>query len=51
MKIFIIIGLVLQAVTSIMLWVTASKDPATIPTRKFLRAAYGRSIDKETKDI
>lgn len=44
------IGLILQLVTSIMLWVTAAKDPATIPMRKFLKDAYGKKIDYDTSD-
>jgi|TARA_B110001450_G_scaffold46084_1_gene42794 hypothetical protein len=35
-KVFIPIGIILEIVVSVMLWVTATKDPATIPMREYL---------------
>jgi palmitoyltransferase ZDHHC9/14/18 len=37
-----VIGIILQLAASILLIVTATKDPATIPTRRFLKRAYQR---------
>ena len=32
-EIVLIIGIILQIVASVFLWITAAKDPATIPSR------------------
>ena len=49
-KVFIPVGIILEIVVSIMLWVTATKDPATIPMRDYLHDAYKRKIDNQTED-
>lgn len=41
----ILIGVFLQISASVLLWVTAMKDPATIPSRRFLTKTYQRRID------
>jgi len=48
--VFTYLGLFLEIFTSIMLWVTATKDPATIPMRDYLIDAYKRKIDNPTDD-
>lgn len=40
----------MEILTSVMLWVTATKDPATIPMRDYLIDAYKRKIDNPTDD-
>ena len=47
---FVPIGIFMEILTSVMLWVTATKDPATIPMRDYLIDAYKRKIDNPTDD-
>ena len=44
------ISLVLTIITGILLWVTATKDPATIPSRTFLMKAYERKTDRASEE-
>lgn len=41
----VLVGVFLEIATSILLVMTAIKDPATIPTRKFLSKAFKRKSD------
>jgi palmitoyltransferase ZDHHC9/14/18 len=43
--IVLIIGILLQLSSSLLLFITAGKDPATLPSRKFLQTAYKKPID------
>tara|TARA_B110000285_G_scaffold209425_1_gene250408 strand:- start:231 stop:788 length:558 start_codon:yes stop_codon:yes gene_type:complete len=43
---FLVIAIILQIVASISLVLTASKDPATIPSRQFLLNAYRKKLDQ-----
>jgi len=40
-----VFSIIVQFVTSVLLFITASKDPATIPMRKFLLKAFESNLD------
>lgn len=45
------VGIVLAIVASVFLWVTAAKDPATVPSRVFLYKAFRRRTDLMSDDL
>jgi palmitoyltransferase ZDHHC9/14/18 len=48
--VFLVLGILLQIFASVTLVLTASKDPATIPSRQFLWDAYRKKLDYIPED-
>ena len=45
-KALIVLAVIHLIFTSVFLFLTAGKDPATIPMRDFMKLAYNKKIDK-----
>ena len=44
------VGIVLQMVATVLIFVTAGKDPATIPMREFLYQVYKKKLDNPSEE-
>lgn len=49
-KAWLVFGVLLQVATSVLLVLTATKDPATIPMRDFLYSAYQNKKDRSSEE-